>query len=106
MTKPTTQTYTVALVSHTPDHGDGSIRQGDTLTFKMDPNVGLITVTGSRDGEPLAVWSCGRLNPTLVLGVSPAWAASPGPLQAHVVMATALKGKLTVVAETSFEIQE
>ena len=106
MTKPTKLTYTVSLVSHTPDHGDGSIRQGDTLTFLMDPNVGLITVSGSRDDEVLAQWSCGRLNPTLILGVSPAWAASPGPLHAHVTMSTWTGHKLDVVAETAFEILE
>jgi len=101
---PTKQTYAISLVSHTPDHGDGSIRQGDEVTFAGTPTTGPITVSGIRDGEVLVRYFVPRLNPTVTLTASPAWSDSPGPLHAHVVMETVVHHKLIVVAEMEFEI--
>lgn len=94
----------ISLVSHTPDHGDGTIHMDDTVVFEIT-GTGVINAYASRDGGPVMVaWS--NFRGDLDIELTPSLAYTPGPLHVDVELREQVGHRVKTVAETSFEISE
>lgn len=98
---------TITLVSHSPDHGDGSIHQGDTVVFATSPadfDQNPISCYGERDGTLLVAYANVSSDRDMVLSPSVAWQVSPGPLTMTAHLYGTRGGKSVSIADTTFEV--
>lgn len=97
----------IRVVSHTPDHGDGSIKMGDTVTFEISPpDAGVISAYGARDGNIVVAWNNFRGDLDIELTPSQSYLQNPGPLHVDVQLRELVGHNVKTVAETSFEVTE
>ena len=98
---------TISLVSHTPDHGDGTIRMNDTVTFAISPpDAGTISILGYEveGANSLLVYSVGLTRGVLSCQLGPSMAWTSGPLHCSVLLRELVHNNVQTIAETSFGV--
>ena len=93
----------IAVAEHSPDHGDGSIRWGDSVAFEYAPADGVISAYGHQDGVLVESWALWLGTTGLVLQPN-ANVDRSSATTVDVTQSVLLHGRVRVVADTSFEI--